>query len=506
MRFRGDAHAPRRLHPLEKALLVVTGLHLCFIAWAIGGMTRSPWPQFVSLGLAALGFLLSLINRHYTAEYAREGEFKLVMWPKLVRFPIFWLGLALMIYMAVQGFNPAWRYMTTYTVPLQLTSWWLTPIEYIPWLPSGIDAPITPYVETHIWEIMNTWRMMIIYAAPWLTVCSLWVGVTRRVTLVGLLGVIAVNGGLLALVGVLEKVTDARKILWLVAARNNYFTASFPYKNHAGAYFNLVLAVAAALAFWHFTRTDRRSGRANPAPLHALCAVLAGLVVLLSLARVATILMVVFLAIMLVAGGIWLARAGADHGSRAAAGLLGLLLAVFIGGGVLFLDKGRAMDKIELLAGSERKLSIEDRLDAQRATWDMIQDKWLTGRGAGGFRYYFPVYQQHYPSIYNLPDGRRRENSRWEYAHNDYLQILAELGAVGGAIFVAGFGYWMLTLFRHGAHRRPHLLILILGLLLLMANAWTDLPLYCPAVLILWCVLWALTARWAEFEDNRVHD
>jgi hypothetical protein len=74
------------------------------------------------------------------------------------------------------------------------------------------------------------------------------------------------------------------------------------------------------------------------------------------------------------------------------------------------------------------------------------------------------------------------------------------------ALLAIGFGYWILKLLRHGAYLRPHLLILVLGLLLLMANAWTDLPLYCPAVLVVWCALWALAARWAEFEDNRARD
>lgn len=498
--FRGDNRAPRKLHPLEQALLVVTALHLCFIAWAIGGMTREMWPIWTGLAFGVVGFMLSLINRHYTAEHAREGEFKLVMWPKLVRFPIFWLGLLLLAYIAIQSANPALRYINDGQF------WRVASIGHIEWLPTGVDAPMTETGPGRPWEVMNGWRMLAIYAAPWLTVCALWVGVTRRVTLVALFGVIAVNGGLLALVGALQKAAGNDKLLWLVTARNNYFVASFPYKNHAGAYFNLVLAVSIALTFWYFTRGERRSGGANPAPLYGLCGVLAVLIVLLSLARVATILMVVFLALMLVAGGLWLARSSADSGSRAVAVLLGLMLLVFIGGGVAFLDKGQAMEKLERLADSERKPSIEDRLVAQKATWDMFRDKWLTGWGAGSFRYYFPVYQQHYPSIYMLPDGRRRENSRWEYAHNDYLQTLAELGVIGGGLIAAGLAFWALKLLRHGALTRPHLLILLLGQGLLLANAWTDLPLYCPAVLLTWCVLWVLTARWAEFEDHRVRD
>ena len=154
--FRGDSRAPRPLHPLEQALLVVTALHFCFIAWTFGGMTRSPVPEIISLGLAVVGFALALVNRHYTPEHAREGEFKLVMWPKLARFPIFWLGLALMLFMAVQGLNPSWKYAYANQ------SWRMVPIPHLSWLPTGMDTPMTAGSDIRIWEVMNVWRMMII--------------------------------------------------------------------------------------------------------------------------------------------------------------------------------------------------------------------------------------------------------------------------------------------------------------------------------------------------------
>src|SRR5271154_4672911 len=66
MLFRGEGRAPRPLHPLEKALLIVTGIHMCFLPWALGGMTFTPWPLWISLGLGVVGLLLALWPRNYT--------------------------------------------------------------------------------------------------------------------------------------------------------------------------------------------------------------------------------------------------------------------------------------------------------------------------------------------------------------------------------------------------------------------------------------------------------
>lgn len=499
MVFRGEARPPRRLHPLELALLVVSAAQICFLPWTLGGLLMVPWPLWTSLGLGAAGLVLALWPRHYTEEHAREGEFKLVMWPKLVRFPIFWLGLVLLLYMTVQALNPAWKYVNT---GLQWNMVALPPADYITWLPTSMQAPMTPSAPAYTWECMNAWRMILIYTGPWLMVCALWVGITRRVTLLALLTAIVLNGALLALIGILEKVTDTRKILWIKDAgrASYYFVSTFTYKNHAGAFFNLIIAAACALALWHFTRGDRRTGRANPAPLFALCATVAGMIVLLSNSRAATIFLMIFMLAGLIGGGIWLARGDSASTNRAVIGLLAVVFLLFLGGGVMALNYDEKIYAgLERLTTTDRVLSVDSRRIAANATWEMAQDRLLTGWGAGSFRYYFPVYERNYSIWYQT-------NNRWEYAHNDYLQILAELGLIGLLTVAAGTACWLFKLVRHGAHTRPHSLVLVAGLLLLMVHAWVDLPLYCPAILLTWCVLWVIAARWAEFEDNRVRD
>ena len=101
-----------KIHPTEVLLLWVVSAHLVFLPWAIGGMRL--WGQLTSLALALLSIVLALAPRRYAQEHTGSNSFRLVMWPRLARFPIFWLGLLLLGYVTAQGMNPAWIYVQNY--------------------------------------------------------------------------------------------------------------------------------------------------------------------------------------------------------------------------------------------------------------------------------------------------------------------------------------------------------------------------------------------------------
>ena len=72
-----------KIHALEHALLWIVGAHLVFLPWAIGAMTL--WSQWISLGFAAVGFVVALLPRSYTEEHTGSNTFRLVMWPRPTR-------------------------------------------------------------------------------------------------------------------------------------------------------------------------------------------------------------------------------------------------------------------------------------------------------------------------------------------------------------------------------------------------------------------------------------
>ncbi len=477
--FRGEVRAAVPLHPLEHALVVLASLHLCFLPWAMG--TRDPWAQFVSLGIAIILFVVALLPRRYSGELAPDGEFTLHTWPRLVRFPLFWLGLALLTYILLGALNPAWERVSTGV------TWWIETIPHIEWLPGSVKAPF---------ERMNAWRMLAIYGAAWLLVCALWTSLTRRNAAQTILTVVVVNGFVLSLIGILQKMTGTDSVLWLFKAPVWYFHSTFIYKNHAGAYFNLIFVLTLGVGIWHHVRSLRRLERSSPAPVFAFGTVAVGACVFLSGSRTAMILLASYLIVALFIYLFWRGRDRSTASNPLVSAVLSFGAVTFIGASAYFLNLDHSIDEIKDAFGSGRAAAIDSRVIARDATYELFQDRPLTGWGAGSFRHTFPMHQTEYPEI-TRSGGRELF---WDHAHNDYVQGLAELGLIG-ICFPALALLWVVVKFcRLGALTNPAFLLLTLGFGLTLAHSWVDFQLYNAAILTTFCASWILTLRWAELE------
>jgi len=476
--FRAQAPRPN-LHPLEKTLLVVVSAQLVFLPWALGGMRA--WSQFVSLGFSATAFVAALIPRNYYESAGKLTPLRAYPSRRLLRFPLFWLGLAFLSYVLTQALNPAWIYET------DGKGWWLRRIEDVAWLPSGM---ITPFSQS------SPWRSLLIDASVWLTVSALWTGFTRRRTFQLLFTVLAANAFLLSGVGLFQRLAGNGKILGFIDAPASYFVATFIYKNHAAAYLNLLLALTAGLTYWSFVRGQRRLERSNPAGIFAFFATAISVAVLFSYSRGGTILLVVFLVSALAVFALHQLRMPAEQRSYFASGMILLLLVSFVGLGFYSMRLDEVGTRMQALFHEDRSLSITGRERMHQATWEMAQDNLAYGWGAGGFRFYFPVYQSRYPEIY--ANGALF----WEHAHSDYLETLAEVGLVGSGLIVLMLGYAGWQLSRRNFWRNPLVLLGSLGLLMTLAHAWFDFPFQNPAILTTWCVLLVSFIRWAELEQG----
>ena len=134
----------------------------------------------------------------------------------------------------------------------------------------------------------------------------------------------------------------------------------------------------------------------------------------------------------------------------------------------------------------ESGMQNELRVPLYKATADMVKDKWVYGWGAGSYRFYFPVYQRHY---HELNYTRRGKPIFFRYAHNDFLQIPAELGAVGSAFIVLIVLYWLRKWLSLGRFMGLPLFMLVAGCALVSSQALVDFPFYNPAVLTTMSVL-----------------
>lgn len=470
-----------KVHPAELSVLWAVAAHLVFLPWALG--TMWPWAQWTSLTLAAIGSILVLLPRQYTEAHTGGAEFRLLTWPKLIKFPIFWIGLAFLGYVVLQGLNPAWTYQ------LANREWWMQRVDPISWLPRGYTAPFRQW---------NPWRMLVIYTAAWLTVCTIWVGFTRRRSVQLLLIVLGVNGLLLAVFGVIQRLGNFDKIFGFFKSPNASFFSSFVYKNHAGAYLLLALAVTCGLAGWYYLRGLRRMEKSNPSGVIAFFATCIAVGILTSYARGATLTTLVFLLIC-IGGFVWHQfRLPAESRKHVVIVVLLLVFGYFLKTGFEALRSKEAWDRIK--AGISREdMSLEYRERATRAALEMLQENWQAGTGVGSFRFLFPIYQHRHPDL--VHGGTIGRRMFWEHAHNDIVQIPIEYGAAGMLLVFLGLGYWAIRLLRSYFWENPLSLAVVLGLLLMTAYSWFDFPFQCPAIFITWCALWPIAALWAQFEE-----
>lgn len=218
--------------------------------------------------------------------------------------------------------------------------------------------------------------------------------------------------------GTLEAILGLVQVLSFGAA---HAQGTYVNRNHYSGLLALCLAPAGTAAWFLLRRHAPLSSRRT----HASGAIQAGLAltaatliaagIVLSLSRGGFLAAIGGGLAAGVAGG--MGRSGRRWGPVAAAagfaGILGLLL-----------PSGALLDRFTAVAGAG-DLSTATRVAIWRATLDLFRDFPLFGAGPGAFASVFHAYQTMAPL------------EAVDRAHNDYLQLLAELGIVGFALVAA---------------------------------------------------------------------
>lgn len=472
-RFKSRPSRPG-LAPAEKRTLAALIACLVFLPWAIGSM--HVWSQITGAALALATLLVALMPESDAAEAS---------WRRLVRFPGFWAGLAVFAFVCVQALNPAWGYRASESM------WWLESLEHVAWLPAGMETPF---------EKSNQWRSLIVLATVWSLACAIWVGLSRRRALQILAIAMVANGCLLAIVGLAQQLSGADRILWSVQSSNESFFGTFIYRNHAGPWLNLGVALACGLAWSFAARSARRLEKSSPAPLFVFAAVVIGLGVVFSLSRGSIVVLAVFAVAMIAALGLRLFTRGADRRAGVAVAIVALVLALFVAGGLQRLGVERVVDRFSLLVDGG-DASAQLRSVASQASGEMLADRWLLGWGAGAFRFGFPIYQMRHPEIY-FPGERDFSNRlHWEHAHNDWLQWPIEYGAVGMLLLAITPLFLLVRFVRAGGLTNRFALPVALGCLLVLGHGAADFVSQNPAVLATWAVALVMATRWAELDE-----
>lgn len=491
----------RSLPSREDAGDFVSRRQICIVAAVSLTLIVSSWfltattalSVLVATGLAALSFACLFLPTG-TPDSAQSARRNFV---RLMKFPLFWIGIALWIYITIQGCIPG------VVVDWRESFWRLHLVSDAPkWLPTGIDAGFG--FEPRMG--MNAWRQLCVFGVPWMILCTLWCGLRSRKLWKVLLWIFLLNAAVLACFGLYRTSFGIYSYLGETAYR---FFSVFSYKNHAGCFFVLAIAICAGLGL----RSWRNSVLAGKHGGSYLILLVAGmlflgtafatksvgavflgvlwlpLIVILILCsglmtRASWITISVFLVMLLGVAGTWWTTTNTD---------------AFFSRVEKKVEDGELPDLEQVLP--ERAATIRDdlaetfsldkgpRADLRKLSSTMFHRNLHTelfGWGAGSYRWVAPVYQLSMPEFYkiNKRTGKRYLPVRTAYAHCDPWHFLVEWGAVGAGIFFAGAAwFWGFALVNFRRWRASSFAFLA-GTLIFSAHACVEFVSFNPVLMM----------------------
>jgi len=246
---------------------------------------------------------------------------------------------------------------------------------------------------------------------------------------------ITIFGFFLAMFGLTQSfTTDGTRVYWFRQLAQSTAFGPFINRHHFAGYMELTIALPLGLLFSGAVERYKR-------PLYAFAAAMMGVALIMTNSRGGIISLGAEILFLAVVAGPGLKRGERQpRGQRVRAALMraGLafgLIAVLIGGTVAI---GGSDVFTRLLGTASAQDPTTGRSHFWNVTVDVIKAYPIIGSGLGSFSVIYTRYDT------------RNGYLRLEQAHNDYLQILADGGIVGGALGLA----FILILFRSGFTRR----------------------------------------------------
>ena len=287
-------------------------------------------------------------------------------------------------------------------------------------------------------------------------------------------------GFIVSLFGIVQYFTFNGKLYWFVVPHQDGLVfGPFVYHNHFAGFVELVAPFGLALLF---------SGRVPKDQVPALglftIVPIAALVLSASRGGITSFLLEVGLLALLL-------QAPAERGKR----LLKAACLVMVTGVLLgWLGISATVQRFEQLFGSDAPANR--RLSLSADAWQIFVHHPWTGTGLGTFETAYPRYASFYDGL------------RVDHAHNDYLELLANTGLIGGLFglafvaFLFWFGYANLRSQHPGARAfYGGALAACAGILL---HSFVDFNLHLPSNALLFLICAGLaTSRRVVPESNR---
>ena len=456
----------------EWLVCIFASLTLVFTAWSLGG--HDNWALHL-LFLGGLGtFLASVLPMPESWNGCDQQHGNRNNCKRLLVQPFFWPSLFFLGYILIQFFNPS--IVQVYGEK----SWWVESI--VP--PLGANFPSS--VKTSYNE-MSALRTFIMQVSSIGLALGILVGIQRRKAALIVLWSFVTSGVTMGFVAILQKLSGTKKLLWIVDTINPNPWGTFAYRNQAAAFLILTLIISCLLYFYYLKKSQSSKLSANTGGPHLLCLLYILLFfssIWLALSRggiiIASVLALIFI-ILALSKSFNHIRSNLNSSSF-------LLLGILFLSGILFFsqlsDWSAISKRIQHFKEIKENIEIYDRTLSSKATWEMAQDRLLFGWGAGSFRYIFPIYQKNYETIwYHWKSKKRGWQGRriYNYAHNDWLQFLAEYGVLGCSFLSAMFLCLVIAATRLCAFAKSEGLLMLCSIFLIFIHNFVDFIFSSPA-------------------------
>lgn len=277
---------------------------------------------------------------------------------------------------------------------------------------------------------------------------------------------VIVFGFLAALFGIVQQFTFNGKLYWVRRMTQGGIPfGPFVNRNHFAGFMELVVPLGLALLIFRGIRKEQF-------PLTALFSVVQVSALVLSASRGGIIGFAFGVALLLALSRI--RRAG--QAWRGAMVIVLLAVVAMVG----WLGIGQVAERFS--KGGSRDVSLTRRAAITRGTWRIFLDHPWTGTGAGTFMAVYPRYEEYY-------DG-----NVIEHAHNDYVELFAEMGLPGALLAVCFLLLFFRGAFREfQAHQSPFSLAMHAGALAacasLLLHSFADFNLHIPSNATLFLIM-----------------
>jgi len=300
---------------------------------------------------------------------------------------------------------------------------------------------------------------------------------------------LVIYGLAMALFGLVQHFTWNGRFFWLRPTEVTSPFGPFANHNHFAGYMELLIPVPIALIVSRAVRAELRV-------LFGFAAVMMALAAVLSLSRGGMISIAAGL-MFLVLMSAWLTRRpGQTSGKRGIpqlASQVAVVVAIVavISAGILWIGADPVINRViqgqPSSGGSPKETFFSSRGWVWRDTFTMIRANPLLGVGLGAYETAF--------SIYTKSDG----SLRVPQAHNDYLQVVADCGVVGGLIALWFIALVFRAVARGARSRDPLYAGLALGagagIFAMLVHSLFDFNLQLPSNALLFLLLSAVAVH-----------